>query len=199
MTKKALRRELLARRCSLDQAACQVAGTAAQRRLAGLDVFRRAACIALYAPVQHEIETGLLFLEARSSGKRVLYPAVCDDTLQFREVTEPEQLTAGAYGILEPCGLGKTDVPATADLIIIPGLAFDLLGHRIGFGKGYYDRYLSQLAIPAILVGLCHDFQLLDTIPSEAHDVRMQYLVTDKRLIIPTGDESRNRLKAGLT
>ncbi len=199
MTKDALRRELLTRRRGIDQAACQFAGTAAQRRLASLDAFRTAACIALYAPVQNEIDTGLLFLEARSSGKRVLYPVVCEDTLQFREVTEREQLTAGAFGILEPCEIGEINGPAAADLIVVPGLAFDLQGHRIGFGKGYYDRYLSQLSSPAILVGLCHDFQLLETIPCEEHDVRMQYLVTEKHLIIPTGETSRNRLQAGLT
>jgi 5-formyltetrahydrofolate cyclo-ligase len=183
MPKKALRRDLLARRRDMDQTAWHIASESAQQRLSELELFHQAACIALYSPIQQEVDTELLFATARSAGKRVLYPLVCDNNLQFREVTEAGQRTAGAFGILEPCRLGEDHSLEAVDLIVVPGVAFDLQGHRIGFGKGYYDRCLSQLPKHGTLVGLCHDFQLLEQIPAEGHDIRMEYIVTDKRIV----------------
>ena len=116
----------------------------------------------------------------------------------FREVNEPGHRSIGSFGILEP-GLQNRQVSLIeADLIVVPGVAFDLQGHRIGFGKGYYDRCLSQLTKKVPIAGLCHDFQLLDEIPAEGHDVRMQYVVTDKRMVIPSG-EGQEPADAGLT
>ncbi|MCE1225384.1 MAG: 5-formyltetrahydrofolate cyclo-ligase [Geobacteraceae bacterium] len=183
MPKKALRRDLLARRRAMDQATWHTASASAQQRLADLELFQRAACIALYSPIQQEVDTELLFATARSAGKQVLYPLVCGNNLQFREVTETGQRASGAFGILEPCRFGEEHSLASADLIVVPGVAFDLQGHRIGFGKGYYDRCLSQLPKHGTLVGLCHDFQLLEQVPAERHDIRMQYVVTDKRIV----------------
>lgn len=183
MPKKSLRSELLARRRALDHPLWQDASTAAQLRLITMEAFQRAACIALYSPVQQEIDTGLLFSKARADAKRVLYPLVCGITLEFIEVIESGQCTPGAFGIPEPCQTGKDQSLEEVDLIVVPGVAFDLQGHRIGFGKGYYDRCLDQLSQHTTVVGLCHDFQLVDRIPAEGHDIRMQYIVTDKRLI----------------
>jgi len=199
MTKTSLRRDLLARRRAMEQETWRIASAAAQQRLADCEEFRQAGCVALYSPIQQEVDTELLFLEARSCGKRVLYPAVCGDLLLFREVTESGQRSVGSFGILEPCLSGELHTLEAADLIVVPGVAFDLQGHRIGFGKGYYDRCLSHLSRHSVLMGLCHDFQVVEKIPCEGHDIQMQYIVTDKRMIIPTGDESRNRPGAGLT
>ncbi len=183
MPKSALRRDLLARRRAMDQDVWRTASKAAQQQLADLELFQQANCIALYSPIQQEVDTELLFATARAAGKRVLYPLVCGNNLQFREVTETGQRIEGAFGILEPCRLGEEHSLAAIELIVVPGVAFDLQGHRIGFGKGYYDRCLSQHQKHGILVGLCHDFQLLEQIPAEGHDIRMEYIVTDKRVI----------------
>ena len=183
MPKKTLRTDLLARRRAIDHTLWQHGSRAAQLRLISLEAFQRAACIALYSPIQQEVDTELLFATARSAGKQVLYPLVCDSSLQFREVTETGQRTPGAFGILEPCRFGEEHSLTSANLIVVPGVAFDLQGHRIGFGKGYYDRCLSQLPKHGTLVGLCHDFQLLEQVPAEGHDIRMQYVVTDKRIV----------------
>ena len=73
-------------------------------------------------------------------------------------------------------------MPTKPDLIVVPGVAFDLAGHRIGYGKGFYDRFLQHPGRKAHLVGLCHDFQLIDgEIPAEGHDIRMEIIVTDRR------------------
>ncbi len=187
MSKGAVRSELMARRRGLAPDLWRAASMAAQQRLLTLEPFRQAAVIALYAPIQQEIDTAELFDAAVAAGKQVLYPQVRNGQLQFRQVTELRQLAGGAYGIPEP-GLSDRDMPLEqADLIVVPGVAFDLQGHRIGFGKGYYDRCLNRLSGCAALVGLCHDFQLLDCIPSEAHDISMQYVVTESRLITIQG------------
>ena len=188
MPKKALRRDLLARRRSMDQAVWQTASKAAQQHLADLALFQQADCIALYSPIQQEIDTELLFTKARSAGKRVLYPLVCDNNLQFREVTEAGQRTAGAFGILEPCDVGEDHSLAAVDLIVVPGVAFDLSGHRIGFGKGYYDRFLARLESAeafhagrpaAPRVGLALEFQVVEAVPAEEHDRRVDWLATE--------------------
>lgn len=153
-----------------------------------LEAFTQARCIALYAPIRNEVDTGLLFDEARRLGKRVLYPRVCGEAMRFHEVTDAACLEQGAFGILEPCATGAGYPPDEADLIVVPGVAFDTTGHRIGFGKGYYDRCLFRLGKTPVLVGLCHDFQLLEQIPSEGHDIRMQYLVTDRRTVLAGTD-----------
>jgi len=189
MPKHVLRQELLTRRRTMELSSWRAASSAAQKRLIGLDQFRRARCIALYSPIQQEIGTDLLFAAAHASGKSILYPTVADNSLRFQRVTELEQLVSGSFGILEPCRPVEDRLLDEADLIVVPGVAFDLDGHRIGFGKGYYDRCLSLLPGTVALVGICHDFQLLDHIPVEDHDIRMQYVITDKRLIILQGEQ----------
>lgn len=97
-------------------------------------------------------------------------------------VDAPDRLVKGAYGILEP-GAGCPRVePEEIDLIFVPGTAFDVRGHRIGQGGGYYDRYLNRTR--AVRVGVCHDFALLSAVPSEAHDARMDIVVTPGRTVI---------------
>jgi 5-formyltetrahydrofolate cyclo-ligase len=90
----------------------------------------------------------------------------------------------GAFGIPEPCPTGIEYQADGADLIVVPGVAFDLSGNRIGYGKGYYDRFLNNPESKARLVGLCHDFQLIDgAIPADLHDIQMDIIVTGRRII----------------
>lgn len=183
MPKRTLRSSMLARRRSLGADLWQSASRAAQQRLQMLGPFQQATRVALYAPLMNELDTALLFVAARQAGKQVLYPLVCDDRLAFHEITALEQLGRGSFGILEPCPVSAGQVHEPADLMVVPGVAFDLRGHRIGFGKGYYDRYLAGLKQLPILVGLCHDFQLCDEVPAEGHDIRMDYVVTECRVV----------------
>lgn len=100
----------------------------------------------------------------------------------FYDAKSSTCLEKGSFGILEPCTSGAGYLADEADLVIVPGVAFDMRGHRLGFGKGFYDRCLASLSEKTVLAGLCHDFQLLDHLPSEEHDIRMHYIITDKRL-----------------
>lgn len=106
--------------------------------------------------------------------KRIILPVVTGDELELRVYTGPQDLAIGSYGIAEPTGAPFTDYE-TIDLAVIPGVAFDRYGHRLGRGKGYYDRLLPQ--IPASKVGICFPFQLIEEVPAEAFDFRMDTII----------------------
>jgi 5-formyltetrahydrofolate cyclo-ligase len=184
MPKRTLRQHILARRRALSHEQWRVASQTAQQQLVSLEEFSRADCIALYAPAHNETDTADILAEAFKAGKRVLYPAVCDDRMVFRQVEGLGSLAAGSFGILEPCSTGCDHLADEPDLIVVPGVAFDLSGHRIGYGKGFYDRFLTHPGRKGHLIGLCHDFQLIEgAIPAEEHDIRMELIVTDRRVI----------------
>jgi len=184
MPKRTLRQTILAQRRALSHEQWRLASQAAQERLLTLEEFQRADCIALYAPLHNETDTAMILSVAFAAGKRVLYPAVCGAHMVFRQVEGIECLSQGCFGILEPCPTGTDHQADEADLIVVPGVAFDLAGHRIGYGKGFYDRFLQHPGRSAHLIGLCHDFQLIDgQIPAETHDIRMELIVTDQRLV----------------
>lgn len=175
---------MLVQRRALSRAQWRANSLLAQQRLLGLDEYLHSACIALYAPLQNEVDTVLLGEKAFSDGKRVLYPLVCGHEMVFRQIEGGHQLAPGSFGILEPCSVGVDHLADEADLIVVPGVAFDLSGHRIGFGKGYYDRFLQNPALKACLVGFCHDFQVTgDPIPADQHDIRMDIIITESRII----------------
>lgn len=183
MPKHALRRELLGQRSALDETVWQRNSLAAQRLVLELPEFRQAVCLALYAPIRGEVDTTLLLSEALAAGKQVLYPLVCGAELRFHRIHSLDQLAQGSFGIPEPCPVRCAAQQESFDLLVAPGVAFDRCGHRIGFGKGYYDRYLSGLHPLPCLVGLCHEFQLRERLPAEGHDIRMDYVVSDQRVI----------------
>jgi 5-formyltetrahydrofolate cyclo-ligase len=184
MPKRSLRQQILARRRALHHDQWLASSRMAQRQLISLMEFSRAACIALYSPAHNETDTAELLEAAFAAGKRVLYPAVCGDRMVFRQVEGIQSLAEGSFGILEPCPTGIDHHADEPDLIVVPGVAFDQKGHRIGYGKGYYDRFLQHPGRKAHLVGLCHDFQLIDhAIAAEEHDIRMELIVTDRRVV----------------
>jgi 5-formyltetrahydrofolate cyclo-ligase len=185
MPKRALRTQMLARRRSLSAADRDVASSVIQERLLTRPEFSRARVVALYAPLHNEVATDGLFRAARLAGTTVLYPAVVGDGLEFRQVDEAEQLRPGAYGIPEPGPDCPAWDPGGAELVVVPGIAFDLAGHRVGYGKGYYDKALHRLEGQGRLVGLCYDFQLVAELPGEPHDVQMDLVITEERVVHP--------------
>jgi len=181
MPKRILRAATLAIRRGLtqQQVACQ--GQALQQRFLDLPEFKRAKVLALYAPIHQEVETAAVANAALSAGKTLLYPAVQGDDLKFCRVGALSELAPGSYGIPEPAG--EPCNPGAADLIVVPGVAFDLCGRRIGYGKGFYDRSLHRLEGSGKLVAFCYDFQLFQEIVGEPHDVTMDLIVTELRVV----------------
>ncbi len=132
--------------------------------------------ILLYSALSDEVPTQGLMDELVAQGKTVLLPRVIDDKdMELRRYTGPQDLQEGAYGILEPTGERFTDYNVI-DIAIIPGMAFDAEGHRLGRGKGYYDRFLSR--VPYIYkIGLCFSWQMVDHVPCDEHDIVMDEVI----------------------
>lgn len=182
-TKYELRQKMLQLRSNLSYGTWQAISLAAQRHLTSLQQFADAGCIALYMPIRNEVDTRLALDTCLHNGQRVLLPRVTGKDLLFCNVDNPGQLTKGCYGIPEP-GISCPPVPlSAADLVVVPGVAFDRQGHRIGFGQGFYDRCLAELDKKITLIGLCHDFQIVGELPTEQHDISMDLLVSEQQVI----------------
>lgn len=185
MPKQRLRQIMLARRKDLSAPEAVVKSLKVQKTFVASAEFAGAGILALYAPIHNEVDTALVFAEALANLKTVLYPVVSGEGLLFRRVLNPDGLRKGAFGIPEPDAKCMMYDPGSADLIVIPGVVFDLNGKRIGYGKGYYDKTLHSLEGRGKLVGFCYDFQLVDEVTDEPHDVKMDLLITEKRVIRP--------------
>jgi 5-formyltetrahydrofolate cyclo-ligase len=137
-----------------------------------------AQTIMAYYSLPDEVNTHALIDELVAEGKTVLLPKVTGaDTMELRRYTGRADLQEGAYHILEPVGEPFTDLSAI-DLILVPGLAFDAAGHRLGRGRGYYDRFLHSKNRPyCVKIGVCFDFQKVDEVPVDAHDIAMDKVV----------------------
>lgn len=143
-------------------------------KISGMSRFAQSKVVLMYHPLPDEVDVRALIDSAFNSGKKVILPVVTGDDLELR-VYSPGNMEMGSFGIMEPCGPLFDDY-AAIDLAIIPGMAFDSHGHRLGRGKGYYDRLLPKLE-NAWKMGVCFDFQRLKSLPSEPHDVSMDEVV----------------------
>lgn len=138
--------------------------------------FASAHTILLYHSLPDEVNTHEL-IRRWSNKKRILLPVVNGNDLELKEYKGENELENGQYGISEPTGLPFLSFNEI-DLAVIPGMAFDKDGNRLGRGKGYYDRLLARLSSSKIYkIGLCFDFQFLPHIPAEAHDVVMDEIL----------------------
>ncbi|ABA89590.1 5-formyltetrahydrofolate cyclo-ligase [Syntrophotalea carbinolica DSM 2380] len=180
MPKKSLREIMLARRKHLAAEVCLGHSLRVQQRVLALPAFEQAKAVALYSPIFNEVFTEEIFHEALHRGKTVAYPRVRGDQLDFVLVASPQQLSPGAFGVLEPTG--SATIPSSAlDLVLVPGVAFDLEGNRLGYGKGFYDRVLCGSGRPALSVGLSFESQLVERLPVEDHDQCLDLLITEER------------------
>ncbi len=150
------------------------AGERLCRRVEALPEFAAAHCVALFAALADEPDT-MPMLERWAAGRRIVLPRVEGVQMQFYDY-DPESLRRGSFGIDEP-QRGDACDPADIDLIIVPGVAFTASGARLGRGRGYYDRYLSQPVFRAFRVGICYAHQIVDALPVEPHDIPMHRVV----------------------
>ncbi|SDF89356.1 5-formyltetrahydrofolate cyclo-ligase [Desulfovibrio legallii] len=189
--KAALRQQYAALRRGLAPQEFQEYGRAAQLRLLASALWEDARSVALYVGVKNEAPTDLLLEAAWTAGRTLWLPRVRPDApgyMDFVVCPEPAALRPGPFGLREPDpalpGLGP-DALGTAfapDLIVLPGLAFDRRGGRLGYGGGYYDRFLRRRpACP--LLGLCFSFQVADALPLDPWDQRANYLCTERGLL----------------
>lgn len=181
MSKNAIRKRILNRRDALSLDAIAALSGEVTARFLDSAPFAAATTLALYCAIRSEVTTTAIFSAAVKAGKRVLYPRTTGDTLEFVAVESLEALVASRYGIHEPQS-GASILLPEIDLIVLPGVAFDQEGIRLGYGMGCYDRALAEADRPT-LVGLAYDFQVVPALPREKHDVPVNIVVTERRIL----------------
>lgn len=181
MDKMTIRARILRQRRHLPLAEAVALGTQAQQRLIASGFFAAARSVALYSPIRNEVATDVLFAAAVAAGKQVFFPRVRAAELEFAAVDRISALQPGSFGIHEPGPAAA--VAGAIDLVVVPGVAFDRRGHRLGYGRGFYDRYLAAAGATMDKVGLCYRFQLLDRLPDDQHDQELDWLVTEDAVI----------------
>jgi len=138
----------------------------------------------VYMALPQEVQTTRIIARARLLHKRVAVPVVSGNSLAAVELPDdPAQLRHSRLGILEPYGTHVIIPPEEIGCIMVPGVAFDYRGGRLGFGKGYYDRFLSQLPATTYRCGLAFGIQVVPCVPQASHDVCMHGIVTEQGLI----------------
>lgn len=159
-------------------------------RLNQLEHINSARSIMCYVSFGNEVYTHDLIKKWICDGKQVSVPCVVNNVKESKymhavKINSFDELkVAGKYGILEPPLLDCNIInPKMLDVVIVPGCAFDINKNRMGFGAGYYDRFLSNVSSECKKIGICFDFQILDKIPFEEHDVPLDLVVTEKRII----------------
>lgn len=169
MDKKQLRRMIRERKRAMTEAEIQSRSEALAQLLYASEAYRNAKTIYGYLPYNQEVRTVPMLEQALRDGKQVAVPKVFGDEMKFLYLQDLTQVAKGYAGIPEPIA----DEPVAEDktaLVLMPGLAFDPKGHRIGYGGGFYDRFLAAEPNHPTLA-LCYEFQLLPKLETEEHDI----------------------------
>ena len=199
--KKTLRREMLARLDALPMENILEKSKRIEARLFESRWWRRASVVYCYVSMPREVQTAEIRRRAIAEGKTLALPRVAGDEIRFHRMSEPDQpLVRSSFNIDEPAadlppvepgggatGDEQTGLPpgeaAESALVIVPGLAFDRARYRLGRGRGYYDRFLASGLGCFSTVGVCFEEQLVDEVPREDWDMRIDCVVTDERVI----------------
>ena len=178
--KEKLRERVLATREALELDQVEIGAQAILERVLGLEEYRRAALVHIYiSSKENEVDTRELIGISLEQGKRVAVPVLEQGkkTMAHALIESLDGLVAGPWGLVQPDPAKAVllEKEAVIDLVVVPGIAFDRRGHRIGFGGGFYDRFLAD--VQAVKAGLCYDDLVLQEIPNEPHDIPMDIVV----------------------
>lgn len=179
--KKSIRDKILALRKHLSSVLMQEKSAAIKQTLFSLPEFMHAKIVMLYYSVRNEVYTHDIIGECLAT-KKIVLPKLMLDELKPVELRRMQDLVEGQYHIMEPKNTAA--IEEKIDIIIVPGVAFDVMKNRLGTGKGYYDRFLRTIPHPhALKIGLAYDFQIVGQLPVEPTDVPMDIVITEKRVI----------------
>ena len=182
MTKQTLRAEVIARAKNLSPTYCREADEAICRWVIQSDAYEKAGTIFCYVGTEREIDTMRLIHIIMRDGKNVAVPLCVEQgIMEARRIEGMGDLVSGRYGILAPRLQCPVAAPEELDLVIVPCCTGNTRGERLGYGGGYYDRYLAKTTCPTML--LCRHQLEREDIPTEPHDVRMDYIVTERGLV----------------
>jgi 5-formyltetrahydrofolate cyclo-ligase len=193
-SKKSIRKEILSRRNLIDEETKKYKDRKIKELLTGLPEFIQSHVILLYASFKSEVDTTRLIEYCLAAGKVAVLPKVAkvdsiNSRLRLYEIKDIKELSSGYYGIPEPDvsedrGMRAEDM----DLIVVPGVAFGEDCSRLGYGKGFYDKLLSEVRRQKSedrirIIAIAYEEQVVESIPSESHDIKMDKIITDKRII----------------
>jgi 5-formyltetrahydrofolate cyclo-ligase len=179
--KEKIRKQVLDARFKLAPEQRRVKSAEIEARLFGLPEYCAASIVLFYASFQSEVETHHMIRRALAEGKRVVLPKVKGKELDLFEISNFDRdVSPGAWGIPEPEGDRQADLKDIG-LIVVPGAAFDGRGNRIGYGAGFYDKLLPLYK--GRTVALAFELQIVPEAPADPHDIPMQKIVTEKRVI----------------
>lgn len=188
MDKNVIRQRLLEERSRMAGPDVDSASRGIVECVMALDQWKSAGEVLLYWPIRNEVDVRPLLQSAWDEGKTLFMPCCRRDepgVMDFGVVQAEKDLTSGSFGIKEPCR-SRCQFPdaVSPDLVLVPGVGFDRSGYRIGFGGGYYDRFLARPQKNGFLsVGVCYSFQIVDGFPREPWDQPVGVICTDKEMI----------------
>ena len=184
--KKQLRKKMLALRDRLTRKQVGTASRACLENILSFPFFKDHEWIYFFLAFNKEIDTLSMMEAFRNAGKRLAVPRVEGKEMHFYEIRSLDDCRPGAMGILEPykevSSHGNLLRVTEPGLMLMPGLAFDKDRNRLGYGGGFYDRYLCGHE-GLRTVGICYDFQIIDHVPAESHDLRPEALISDRRIL----------------
>lgn len=185
--KKQLRKQILAQRDAMLQKAREEKSRKIMETLFTMPLYLESDTILTYVNYKSEVDTTDLVNKAFADKKRVFAPKVSGETMEFYQLNGMSDLIEGYKGIREPVSgpVFNAETEAGHTLMLMPGAVFDENCRRIGYGKGFYDRYLNYMTETGILIhtlALCYECQVLPQIPSEIHDIRPQMVLTERKL-----------------
>lgn len=181
MIKDELRAKMKEKRRAMTLGEVKEKSAKIRNALFSFDKFTAASTVCTFISAFKEPDTMEIIRALWRESKKVIVPITHmeTNTLSLSYIESDADLQKGAYGILEPATEKTADI-SHIDALLIPGLAFDKKGGRMGFGKGYYDRLLEKTH--AVKIALCYEFQILSSVPTEKHDIPMDFIVTEDRI-----------------
>lgn len=185
--KRGVRDAARAARTAVPDDSRPAAAVAAAQRLLAVPEIASVRTVLGYAATAEELDPAPAIEALRERGARIAYPRVCGPGEMTVHWAEPGELEPGFCGLLEPGEAAAMATPEEIDLVIVPGVAFDAQCHRLGMGSGFYDRFLVRMRQDALAVGFAFDEQLVDAVPCEEHDARLDAVVTPTRTIRSAG------------
>ena len=193
MNKKELRKKFIQLRNALSEEMRKEKSKRIASRVIAMQEFQKTEVVLLYNAIRSEVETKEIFQEAKRLGKPIYFPRVIGDEMEFYLIEEDSKLEVSSFGIYEPeMSDEKRFLPKeqNAVFVLMPGVAFDKAGNRIGYGGGYYDKYLKWLQENLPNGDICkaavgYECQMLDkeVIETEEYDMRCDYIVTEERVL----------------
>lgn len=177
--KTSLRKLLLEKRDVTSFDLMKIASKSILKKLKKIEVFRNAQKIGAYYPIGSEILTQDIMQEALSEGKEIFLPKVIGKNIEFRKIVNLSNLENGSFDIMEP--RNECPVDNNLDVILVPTVGISPKGVRLGYGHGFYDRFLAENKIKTI--SLTFEKQIVKNIPQSEHDVIINWIVTEDRII----------------